>query len=96
MAVPTQRLKQNQSLKYDGVMLFWRTVTQVFFREIRPRGAFNIPRDGPVIFVGAPHNNQVRLFTYYIGRSHLSPVSSSTLCCCHSKYIGKRTGRSSS
>ncbi|KAJ7285867.1 glycerol-3-phosphate O-acyltransferase [Mycena rebaudengoi] len=29
-----------------------------FFREIRPRGAFNIPRDGPVIFVGAPHNNQ--------------------------------------
>ncbi|EKM82709.1 hypothetical protein AGABI1DRAFT_34488 [Agaricus bisporus var. burnettii JB137-S8] len=39
-------------------MLFWRTVTQIFFREIRPRGAFNIPRDGPVIFVGAPHNNQ--------------------------------------
>ncbi|KAF9451058.1 glycerol-3-phosphate O-acyltransferase [Macrolepiota fuliginosa MF-IS2] len=39
-------------------MLFWRTITQIFFREIRPRGAFNIPRDGPVIFVGAPHNNQ--------------------------------------
>ncbi|KIK08660.1 hypothetical protein K443DRAFT_84557 [Laccaria amethystina LaAM-08-1] len=39
-------------------MLFWRTITQIFFREVRPRGAFNIPRDGPVIFVGAPHNNQ--------------------------------------
>ncbi|PFH54384.1 hypothetical protein AMATHDRAFT_135688 [Amanita thiersii Skay4041] len=39
-------------------MIFWRTITQIFFREIRPRGAFNIPRTGPVIFVGAPHNNQ--------------------------------------
>ncbi|KAF8163273.1 glycerol-3-phosphate O-acyltransferase [Crassisporium funariophilum] len=39
-------------------MLFWRTITQIFFREVRPRGAFNIPREGPVIFVGAPHNNQ--------------------------------------
>ncbi|KAG6850236.1 hypothetical protein H0H93_016083 [Arthromyces matolae] len=43
---------------YDAAMLFWRAVTQIFFREIRPRGAFNIPPDGPVIFVGAPHNNQ--------------------------------------
>ncbi|KAJ6630769.1 glycerol-3-phosphate O-acyltransferase [Mycena sp. CBHHK59/15] len=46
------------SLSYDAVMLFWRTITQIFFREVRPRGAFNIPRAGPVIFVGAPHNNQ--------------------------------------
>ncbi|KAI0062297.1 glycerol-3-phosphate O-acyltransferase [Artomyces pyxidatus] len=30
----------------------------IFFREIRPRGAFNIPRHGPVIFVAAPHSNQ--------------------------------------
>jgi len=50
----------DKKLSYDAVMLFWRTVTQIFFREIRPRGAFNIPRDGPVIFVGAPHNNQAR------------------------------------
>ncbi|CAE6505293.1 unnamed protein product [Rhizoctonia solani] len=26
--------------------------------EIRPRGAFNVPKDGPVIFVAAPHHNQ--------------------------------------
>ncbi|KAK0214270.1 glycerol-3-phosphate O-acyltransferase [Armillaria nabsnona] len=45
-------------LSYDAAMLFWRIVTQIFFREIRPRGAFNIPRSGPVIFVGAPHSNQ--------------------------------------
>ncbi len=50
--------KQNH-LSYDVAMLFWRIVTQIFFREVRPRGAFNIPRMGPAIFVGAPHNNQV-------------------------------------
>jgi glycerol-3-phosphate O-acyltransferase/dihydroxyacetone phosphate acyltransferase len=48
-----------QSLSYDAAMLFWRAVTQIFFREVRPRGAFHIPRESPVIFVGAPHNNQV-------------------------------------
>ncbi|KAG6897805.1 hypothetical protein C0992_010881 [Termitomyces sp. T32_za158] len=51
-------LVAKSSATYDAAMLFWRMVTQIFFREIRPRGAFNIPRDGPVIFVGAPHNNQ--------------------------------------
>ncbi|KAJ7917102.1 hypothetical protein B0H13DRAFT_1608668 [Mycena leptocephala] len=45
-------------LSYASVMLFWRMITQIFFREIRARGSFNIPKDGPVIFVGAPHNNQ--------------------------------------
>ena len=29
-----------------------RIVINLFFREIRPRGAFNIPRSGPVLFVG--------------------------------------------
>ncbi|KAK7014890.1 hypothetical protein R3P38DRAFT_2998217 [Favolaschia claudopus] len=46
------------NLLYDLALFFWRVVTQIFFREIRPRGAFHVPRDGPVIFVGAPHNNQ--------------------------------------
>ncbi|KAF8176353.1 hypothetical protein K438DRAFT_1846832 [Mycena galopus ATCC 62051] len=50
--------KQTSDLSYASVMLFWRMVTGIFFREIRTRGAFNIPKDGPVIFVGAPHNNQ--------------------------------------
>ncbi|KAI0709102.1 glycerol-3-phosphate O-acyltransferase [Earliella scabrosa] len=45
-------------LVYDAALVFWRVVTNIFFREIRPRGAFNIPREGPVIFVAAPHNNQ--------------------------------------
>lgn len=46
------------SLAYDTMLLFWRIVTNIFFREIRPRGAFNIPREGPVIFVAGPHANQ--------------------------------------
>ncbi|KAF8902154.1 glycerol-3-phosphate O-acyltransferase [Mucidula mucida] len=46
------------NLPFDGAMLFWRIVLTIFFREIRPRGAYNIPRSGPVIFVGAPHHNQ--------------------------------------
>lgn len=35
----------------------------IFFREIRPRGAHRIPKEGPVIFVAAPHANQVSLST---------------------------------
>ncbi|CCK69404.1 bifunctional glycerol-3-phosphate/glycerone-phosphate O-acyltransferase SCT1 KNAG_0C02930 [Huiozyma naganishii CBS 8797] len=30
----------------------------LLFREIRPRSAFKIPKEGPVIFVAAPHANQ--------------------------------------
>ncbi|KAJ7063279.1 glycerol-3-phosphate O-acyltransferase [Mycena amicta] len=43
---------------YAAVMAFWNVVTTIFFREIRPRGAFNIPTSGPVIVVVAPHSNQ--------------------------------------
>ncbi|WVN85662.1 uncharacterized protein L203_100811 [Cryptococcus depauperatus CBS 7841] len=45
-------------LAYDLVLLFWRIVINIFFREIRPRGAFNIPREGPVLFICGPHANQ--------------------------------------
>ncbi|KAH7916054.1 hypothetical protein BJ138DRAFT_1169567 [Hygrophoropsis aurantiaca] len=48
----------NKDLTYDAAVMFWKMVTQIFFREIRPRGAFHIPQDGPIIFVGAPHSNQ--------------------------------------
>ena len=59
--MPRPRNELKKSFTYDAAMLFWRTITQIFFREVRPRGAFHIPREGPVIFVGAPHNNQVWL-----------------------------------
>ncbi|EAU88568.2 glycerol-3-phosphate O-acyltransferase [Coprinopsis cinerea okayama7 len=53
-----KKVVSQSPVPYEAVMLFWRMVTQIFFREIRPRGAFNIPRSGPVIFVAAPHHNQ--------------------------------------
>lgn len=49
------------NLAYDAMLQFWRVVTNIFFREIRPRGAYNIPREGPVIFAVAPHHNQVNV-----------------------------------
>ncbi|THH14858.1 hypothetical protein EW146_g5540 [Bondarzewia mesenterica] len=51
-------LPLSSDLVYDAGLLFWRVVVNIFFREVRPRGAFNIPRGGPVIFVAAPHHNQ--------------------------------------
>lgn len=45
-------------ITYDTVLFFWRVVVNIFFREIRPRGSWHIPKDGAVIFVAAPHNNQ--------------------------------------
>lgn len=43
---------------FDAVMLFWRLVIGIFFREVQPRNAHRIPHSGPIIFVGAPHHNQ--------------------------------------
>lgn len=50
---------KSSEFAYDCSLFVWRAVINIFFREIRPRGAYNIPKDGPVIFVGAPHHNQV-------------------------------------
>lgn len=49
------------NLAFDIALLFWRLIINIFFRSIQPRGAWRIPTDGPVIFVGAPHHNQVSL-----------------------------------
>ncbi|KAK9453921.1 hypothetical protein V1511DRAFT_461738 [Dipodascopsis uninucleata] len=43
---------------YDLIVWGFSVSFDIFFREIRPRGAYRIPRHGPVIFVGAPHANQ--------------------------------------
>jgi glycerol-3-phosphate O-acyltransferase/dihydroxyacetone phosphate acyltransferase len=41
----------------DGLLV----MVDIFFREIRSRGSYRIPRRGAVIFVAAPHANQVYL-----------------------------------
>lgn len=43
---------------YDLIIWFNTILFDIFFREIKTRGSFNVPQDGPVIFVVAPHANQ--------------------------------------
>ncbi|CAG8532813.1 21595_t:CDS:2 [Cetraspora pellucida] len=42
---------------FDIVLLFFRFILNIFFREIKSRGSYNIPKEGPVIIIGAPHAN---------------------------------------
>jgi glycerol-3-phosphate O-acyltransferase/dihydroxyacetone phosphate acyltransferase len=51
-------MSKSTAIVYDCALFFLRVIANIFFREIRPRGAWNIPKDGPVIFVAAPHHNQ--------------------------------------
>lgn len=48
-----------QKLTYDVALWIFNLMLDIFFREVRPRGAHKIPKEGPVIFVVAPHANQV-------------------------------------
>lgn len=43
---------------YDLFLWLFNITFDCFFRETRPRGAFKLPKSGPLIFVGAPHANQ--------------------------------------
>ena len=49
---------------YDFVSFCFTLILDIFFREIRPRGVHKIPKKGPVIFVAAPHANQVKKGTH--------------------------------
>jgi glycerol-3-phosphate O-acyltransferase/dihydroxyacetone phosphate acyltransferase len=43
---------------YDLIVWMFTIVFDMFFRKIQPRGAWRIPKKGPIIFVAAPHANQ--------------------------------------
>lgn len=45
---------------YDFVLWAMSVLVDLFFREVHPRGAWKVPRSGPIILVAAPHANQVR------------------------------------
>lgn len=47
------------SWTYDLFLWVISMCLDLFFREVHPRGSWKIPRRGPVIFVAAPHANQV-------------------------------------
>ena len=44
---------------YDLMLWVMSILIDLFFREVHPRGSWRIPRRGPVLFVAAPHANQV-------------------------------------
>lgn len=43
---------------YELLNLFFWLIVVTYLREFRVRGLFNVPKDGPVIFVIAPHHSQ--------------------------------------
>lgn len=45
-------------MTYDLAIWFFNIVIRTFFRDIKTRGTFNIPKKGAVVFVIAPHHNQ--------------------------------------
>ena len=58
---------------YDLILWVMSVLVDLFFREVHPRGSWKVPRRGPVIFVAAPHANQVsRLHTFLGTRTDYS------------------------
>lgn len=55
-----QRIVRMNKFAYDAVLWVLSILVDLFFREVHPRGSWKIPRKGPVLFVAAPHANQVR------------------------------------
>lgn len=45
--------------KYDLFLYIVGNLVNLFFREVVPRGSWRVPQSGPVLFVAAPHANQV-------------------------------------
>jgi 1-acyl-sn-glycerol-3-phosphate acyltransferase len=56
---PHKELYPMNNWTYDIALWMISSVVDLFFREVHPRGSWKIPRRGPVIFVAAPHANQV-------------------------------------
>ncbi|KAI9274439.1 hypothetical protein BDA99DRAFT_497485 [Phascolomyces articulosus] len=50
--------KWAHNFTYDLALWIFNLMLDIFFREVRPRGAHRVPKEGAVIFVVAPHANQ--------------------------------------
>ncbi|KAH8897047.1 hypothetical protein GQ53DRAFT_760256 [Thozetella sp. PMI_491] len=55
---PSKELYPMSKFKYDTILWTLSILVDLFFREVHPRGAWRVPRSGPVLFVAAPHANQ--------------------------------------
>lgn len=56
---PRKELYPMVNWKYDLFLYVLGNLVDLFFREVVPRGSWKVPRSGPVLFVAAPHANQV-------------------------------------
>ena len=52
---------------YDLILWIMSVLVDLFFREVHPRGSWKVPRRGPIIFVAAPHANQVSRLRAVLG-----------------------------
>ena len=57
---PQKELYPMVNWKYDLFLYVMGNLVDLFFREVVPRGSWRVPQSGPVLFVAAPHANQVR------------------------------------
>ncbi|CAK7240359.1 MAG: Glycerol-3-phosphate/dihydroxyacetone phosphate acyltransferase [Sporothrix thermara] len=57
-AKPEKELYPMSNWKYDTFLWTMSILVDLFFREVHPRGSWKVPRQGPVLFVAAPHANQ--------------------------------------
>ncbi len=55
------KLAPMNNFVYDVFLWTFSILVDLFFREIHPRSSWKIPRKGPLLFVAAPHANQVRV-----------------------------------
>ncbi|ORY62697.1 uncharacterized protein BCR38DRAFT_346962 [Pseudomassariella vexata] len=57
-AQPSKELYPMSNWKYDVFLWCMSIIINLFFREVHPRGSWYVPRNGPVLFIAAPHANQ--------------------------------------
>lgn len=56
--------------KYDLFLYMMGNLVDLFFREVVPRGSWKVPQSGPVLFVAAPHANQVSIASLFSSRTN--------------------------
>jgi glycerol-3-phosphate O-acyltransferase/dihydroxyacetone phosphate acyltransferase len=56
---PHKELYPMNNWTYDLFLYVMGNLVDTFFREVVPRGSWRVPQSGPVLFVAAPHANQV-------------------------------------
>ena len=63
---PQKELYPMVGWKYDLFLYVLGNLADLFFREVVPRGSWRVPQTGPVLFVAAPHANQVCGLVHWI------------------------------